>query len=322
MSLQTSELSATIPARFKKAVFLSVDENYFPFAMFVADRLHRLNPERDFDICIVGTEDFADHPLIQEIGVRICRLEVAATPNLPTGKRLSQAAYLRLLAPAALADDYQRLLYLDADMMPLRGDYSALLDVDLGGHAIGAVLDDNQMRKPDRIPADFKKLGLSHQKYLNSGLLLIDTAKFNDRNIGEQAMALAAEHPEAMLFHDQSALNAVLLGGWAELSNVWNFQIWQKSLYFSIHFNPANLHFIASQKPWASRRGIYPAWILALYREFFKNHFPQKFREMEGLPLPEQKRRTHMLLLALHAVNFRRYIPNATRFADDMDVKL
>ncbi len=310
------------PANFDKTVLLAADEGYFPYAMFCADTIHKLHPARDFDICIVNAGPLPDHPLVEEIGVRLLDVDMSGIEGgLQTGGRIPVAAYLRFLVVEPLAADYRRILYMDGDTLQLRGNLSELLEADIGDHALAAVRDDAQLRK-DRVTDDMAGLGLGRFKYLNSGLLLMDVARFNAARIGARALELALERPEKMLLHDQSALNGVLQGDWAELPLVWNFQFCQKTLYFAVHFNPIILHFITSEKPWSSRYGIYPHWIQECYRQFFQQYFPAIFVKMQGLPAPSIRVKTHVLILLYHAANFRKFIRNSMRFKGDWDIKL
>ncbi len=315
-------LSQTAPARFDKSVVLIADARYLPFALFTADMIDSHHPARDFDICLITPGPIPDHPLIVRTGLRVLSVTMPeASEQLHTDDRFSAAAYLRLLVPPLLAEDYRRLLYMDGDMLLLRGDLSALLEADIGPHPLGAVRDDCQLRKPDRLPKDMAALGLEHFRYLNSGLLLIDVARYVEGEIGPRAMALATQNAAQMKYHDQTALNGVLRGGWAELPLVWNFQFCQKTLYFAVHFNPAILHFITSEKPWSGGHGIYPHWILARYRRFFRAHFPEIYQQMQALPAPEARVKTHVAVLLHHAANFGKFIRNARRFKDDWDIK-
>ena len=304
----------------RKTVLLTADWNYFPMAMFTAWIVDQNHPQRDFDICLASIDTLPDHPLIQKLGVRVLRLEPPDV-TAPTTHRIPATAYLRLSAPEALKHDYDRILYMDCDMLHIRGDLSRLMQVDLGPHALAAVRDDAQLRNHRRVPRDFRALGIGFHKYLNSGFLLIDTADFCARGIGRQALELAVARSEAMIYHDQSALNAVLKGDWAELPLVWNFQFCQKTLYFAVHFRPAILHFITSQKPWKSRYGIYPGWILDLYRGFFQTHFPVQYAAMQDLPASDARPGIQRLLLLIHAISARKYLANLTRFSDEWDVR-
>ncbi len=317
-----SAIQANKTASNTRTILLAADRNYFPYALFFADMIDRRHPDRDFDICIISPAPLPEHDLVGTLGLRMICVDMAEiAKDLHTDERFSVAAYLRLLAPQILRDDYSRILYLDSDMMLMRGDLSELLKIDMGGHAIAAVRDDTQLRKPDRIPKDFAALGLPNHKYLNSGLLLIDTEKFLTDKIGERALNLATSQTKNMIYHDQTALNATLKGEWAELPMAWNFQFCHKTMYFAVHFNPAILHFITSQKPWSSSKGIFPAWIQDQYRAFFSRHFPESAAKMGNLPPPAQRPKTHLMILLIHAFNFRRFIKNAARFQNLWDIK-
>jgi lipopolysaccharide biosynthesis glycosyltransferase len=316
-------ISQTAPARFDKTVVLIADARYFPYALFTADMIHAHHPARDFDICLITPDPCPDHPLIAETGLRVLSVSMPdSSALLRTDHRFSVAAYLRLLVPSLLARDYRRILYMDGDMLLQRGDLSALLEADIGPHPLGAVRDVCQLRNPNRLPKDMAALGPERFRYLNSGLLLIDVPRYIKAEIGPRAMAMATDHAAQMKYHDQTALNAVLKGGWAELPLVWNFQFCQKTLYFAVHFNPAILHFITSEKPWSGRHGIYPLWIQDRYRRFFRLHFPEIYQTMQAVPAPAARVKTHAALLLHHAVNFGKFIRNTRRFKDDWDIKI
>ena len=53
-------------------------------------------------------------------------------------------------------------------------------------------------------------------------MLLIDPAAYREQRILERCFEVGRAHPEALTAHDQSLLNLVLRGGWAELSPIWS----------------------------------------------------------------------------------------------------
>ena len=96
--------------------------------------------------------DYATIPeSLAGLRLRVCRIETdGVLCRLPADGRRTEAAYLRLALPAAFRHEYRRLLYLDSDVFPQDGDWQALLSLDLGGRAIGAVRDNLQWRRPRR----------------------------------------------------------------------------------------------------------------------------------------------------------------------------
>lgn len=137
-------------------------------------------------------------------------------------EHLPRAALFRLVAPALLPDDVERIVYLDADLI-VTDDLHELLTAPLGDAALGAVRDAwiEVAGSPHGPP--FSELGMAAEApYLNSGVLVIDVARWKDEQIADQCLDRLAQH--RLPYADQCALNAVFEGAWAELPPRWNVQ--------------------------------------------------------------------------------------------------
>jgi hypothetical protein len=324
--------ACTAPARHRRAVFFCVDRGFFPYALFVADQIARKCPARGFDLCILTDHDPGTHPIWADGRIRILTVDFAALADLlATDARISLVAYLRIFAPAMLADDYDRLLYLDADVFYQRGDLDRLLGLDLGGRALGAVRDMIQLRKPDRRPADTAPFVEGHHRYFNSGVLLIDVAGFMAADVARRAIAFATEHAETLqelqrarrFFHDQTILNILFRDAWAELSLVWNYEYSHQTMYFAAMFDVCIYHFIGRRKPFKGSYGGYPRRFTQEYRRFFAEDYPDAAvlaGVQDGLRIAEH-RFAHLRVLLWHAINAHRFLPNEGRFADDFEVR-
>lgn len=126
-------VEASRPARSRQAVIFCYNAGYLPFALHAAERIDRLTPGRAFDICIChGEEPILVPDSLSRLDVRLIRID---TTGVFTGLRLDPGrthdVYLRLALPQALAADYDRILYLDADIFVQGGDFTALLGLDL-----------------------------------------------------------------------------------------------------------------------------------------------------------------------------------------------
>lgn len=207
-----------------KAVVLACDAGYAPYAMVVACGIAAAHPDRDFDICLCSSDPLTIPAALAWAGVRMVRLGDNPFAHGPDAGRHGAAAYLRLMMPDLLAGDYRRILYLDSDIVVSGGGIGRLLDIDLGGRWIGAVRDNLQWRTPGRRTAEFRAMGRPALPYFNSGVMLIDTAGWVAAGVGARAQSLFREHGARMTRHDQSLLNLIADGDWAELSPVWNWQ--------------------------------------------------------------------------------------------------
>lgn len=309
------------PARFDKAVVFACDRNYARYGMFAAAQLARLAPARDFDICICGAEDLPLPPGLAPLGLRLCRVETgAAFDGLRLDPRRTQSAYLRLALPLAFAGQYRRLLYLDSDVFIQGGDFSALMSVDLGGHALGAVRDNIQWRTPTRRPEQFRRLGWPSARYFNSGVLLIDVAAYNAREVFSACLDFAARHGDLLVGLDQELLNCALVDGWAELSPVWNWQYTWASRLFEAMVGANVVHFIGPKKPWNHTGGELPLRFRHAYRDFFAEHFPEAPPlGPDGTP-PHRNPRFLRKALIKHVIAAPRMCAYLDRFESDLSV--
>lgn len=312
---------ASDPARSDTAVVFACDGRYLPYALFAADRLAALDPARGFDICICALgEDLAVPASLAPLRLRVGRVETGgALAGLRVDARRSEAAYLRLALPAAFAGSYRRLLYLDADVFPQGGDWRALLGLDLGGRAIGAVRDNLQWRAPHRRPKQLRALGLGAAPYLNSGLLLIDVPAFIGQRVFERCLALAAARPEAMVGLDQELLNAVLHGDWAELSPRWNWQYTRATMLFEAMETAHLVHFIGAKKPWGHKGGALPPKFRDAYNAFFAAHLPELVSPGAALP-PHGNPNYLRGVLWRHLIAVGRMSAYLSRFPSDLTV--
>jgi hypothetical protein len=160
------------PALATKAIFLTVDIDYLPYAACLAWQIASQSGARDFDILIVSEQPLALPIILIELGVENVVIPLGVELSDMPIRTHPRSAYLRLEVPANLAHRYRRLLYLDADILFEGGDLSRLIDIDLDGAAIAAVRDVKAFAKARHRAKEFKLLGLAAAPYLNAGVLL------------------------------------------------------------------------------------------------------------------------------------------------------
>lgn len=172
--------------------------------------------------------------------------------GLPEDAKWPKIVYLRLFAPRLLSS-YARLLYLDADILSLRPAHE-VFDLDLP-FGLAAVAD---VATTHRAPHDLKRMnrrdwldsiGVLSDHYLNSGVLLIDTAIWNKMDIAPMLVAYFKAYPAAARF-DQDFLAHVFDGKWTQLSPRMNYQAFALELGLMEALKPVFLHFCRRHKPW------------------------------------------------------------------------
>ena len=306
------------------AVVFCSDEKGLPFALFAASQIACLAPQRDFDILICGLAPLTIPKAFRTLGIQAQAFECAAQiAELSAAKpgHLPDVAYLRLWLPGELSHRYERLLYLDMDTFVIGGDLSGLLRVDLKGNPLGGVRDISQWSRLKAPVHDFAGRGMPGYKYLNSGMMLMDTKTWEQQNVRQRIVQMR-KPGETYYFHDQSLTNLALCGDWAELSPVWNWQLTRNDHLMFRLFSPNILHFAGVEKPWHSdaRQLHHDRRIVSEYKRFLALHFPDRFS-----PVPARSDyslttagRAKMLLKGLPALPALNRLMR--RFQHDLDV--
>ena len=207
-------------------VVCCVDRNYLELAgvMLRSLEVNGDIPEAQLVVCgfdLVAADEVLLARCVSR-PIRFVRLDAhqkSRLASLPVRRQLTYVTYARLLLADILADRNGRLLYLDSDMV-INGSFRAIFDVDLQGHALGAVPD----LAPKFAPWRNRCLGRPVEApYFNAGMQLIDLQPWRARNFGAQAISYAEENPEIVDWLDQDALNVVVGSDWSALPASWNW---------------------------------------------------------------------------------------------------
>lgn len=129
--------------------------------------------------------------------------------------RYTEAASFRLLLPELLPE-YDKILYLDCDII-VRQDVGRLyLETELGENWLGVVFEAPIEQQAER----FRALGCDPDRYFNSGFLLMNLAQM--RKDGVTGRLLDACRVPYLEFPDQDALNQVCQGHVLPLSPLYD----------------------------------------------------------------------------------------------------
>jgi len=191
--------------------------------------------------------------------VRCIRID---PPELPeTSNWVSRETYYRLLA-ADLLPEYDKLLYLDCDVIVL-SDLSELYRQELGDHLLAGVCD-------FRFDGGYasRVIGVPSSAYINASVLLIQADLWRRERIAPQCLSFLRTH-QNLEAYDQDALNSVCRDRILLLDKKWNFQqVWpeifnwhprheefrriaQVSPEEPFQFSETGiLHYVCAEKPW------------------------------------------------------------------------
>jgi hypothetical protein len=309
---------ASRPARSRFAAAICADSNYLPYALFVAQQLRNLHDMESLDIVLCLTDDCEIPATLADLDFRVCKLSLGDVfTDLFLDARRTATVYSRLALPHLFQGDYERILYLDCDVFLLSGELSRLFAIDMGGRAVAAVRDIPQWSRPNRLVKPFAELGIPAAKYLNSGVLLIDTAAYVAQDLFQRCLDFGRQNTGHLREHDQQLLNCVLQGDWVELSPVWN---WQRPVfmpYSEVMLPVVIAHFIGIRKPWKDPTDRVPPKFKTPLNHFLRRHFP-------GHPVVPLRRAAEVpgsLILKLCWNSFRRngaLVRYLARFPDDL----
>jgi lipopolysaccharide biosynthesis glycosyltransferase len=173
----------------------------------------------------------------------------------------------RLKLPQIIPQDYDRVLFLDSDVLVLRS-VDEMLQTDMGGLPAAAVndvwinLNGHKITKSVRQAIDFGPDDI----YFNSGVMLFDWKKVLSEKIMEQALAIL--HHKDLHFPDQCALNLVFRKKWKALPIECN---WLSLVDDSLDANAAIRHFTDARKPWSDKFRRKDAVHRKFYSDFLKS---------------------------------------------------
>lgn len=190
--------------------------------------------------------------------------------------RFGKAAISRLHLPALLPQGFERVLYLDADIL-VTGDLGELLRADMAGRPL-AVVEVIKTGNHDELARRKRRLGMAEDSaYFNSGVLLIDWP----RELAEGGFARAYEMLRAggeFPALDQDALNAVFDGRWQPLDHVWNM----RGDYAWLLPEARIIHFAGPGKPWLAGAEFLHRRTRRLYRSYLQGHWDAFVRVPRG----------------------------------------
>jgi lipopolysaccharide biosynthesis glycosyltransferase len=138
---------------------------------------------------------------------------------IPTHRHFPPEAAMPLLLGELLPGDLERVLFLDADLLVLE-DPTELLQLDLGGRALGAAVDGAiALCSGPRGVRAWREHGIpAFAPYFNAGVMTISLREWRDRDVGARALRnLSSGGPTGGGFLHQEALNAVAWDDWHEL---------------------------------------------------------------------------------------------------------
>jgi tetratricopeptide (TPR) repeat protein len=302
----SSLLADRQPPQSARTIYFCTDATFLPGAVVSLTSLLRNNVGAlpNYTLIVFCSDEIADFSatifgeLAAAFSVQIdvrASSTLLADQNLTTeygfftaGHALSEAAYHRIYAAVQLlnAGLDGRALYLDADTC-IGPRLDRLLEFDLKGLPLAARCD---LPGVPRVREAALKLGISPETYFNSGVLLFDIGHPALGSALKTAINISSTQPEALMFHDQCALNAAFRGKFCALPEQFNTFIKPDAgAGMSAEQIPVVTHFLGRPKPWDPAYGAANcvAWLesLATLGTILR---PARLRQMLAMQFPHR----------------------------------
>ncbi len=162
--------------------------------------------------------------------------------NIKTTEYLPLASFFRLKI-ASLIQNEDKIIYLDPDTI-IEKSLSEFYGTAISNYFCAGIPDISYKRLG-------KRLGFNeNNKYINSGVLLVNLKKWRDENAEEKFINNAKQYENLFILGDQDIINKSFENQVLIVNNKWNVQVinfYSRSDY-SQKFNI--LHYTGSQKPW------------------------------------------------------------------------
>jgi lipopolysaccharide biosynthesis glycosyltransferase len=198
------------------------DSNYFQHIAACLVSLLESNPEVSFHVVLLATNSSEQSisklkksfDASANIELEVFHFDSALLAPLPTTSYYPREIYVRLWVEQYFAEDVERVLYLDGDMLVI-GSIESLLTMDMGSHLLAAVPIPGS-NKPEIFNYD-PKYG-----YFNSGVMVLNLPIWRQVSAKEKLIAMAHHMGERITDPDQDVLNICFHAQYIPLDYVWN----------------------------------------------------------------------------------------------------
>ena len=263
-------------------VFFSVDENYAPYlSTALASLIEHASEDYQYNLHVVH-HNLTRRSLrkIQKLdvgheNVNIIMTEMQETLSGISDRKSTQlkadyftpTIYYRIFLPE-MFPQYDKGVYLDSDII-VNDDIAKLFETDLKGNLVAATVDMSTQGNELLCKYFDEAVGIKHDKYFNSGVLVIDFEKFREEEFCEHFLYLLNKYDFDTVAPDQDYLNAMCAERVKYLDVAWN------AMPTPDHHpmkSPKIVHYNLFFKPWHYDGTDYEElfWEYAKHSAFFK----------------------------------------------------
>ena len=243
-------------------IVLSSDDNYAKYcATTMISILENTKSRIRFHIFDGGIKDYHKNKLLKFENNYNCKIvfysmDKVDLSDFPLNREwISIATYYRLFITDILADDIEKVIYLDCDVI-VNKDILELWKYDISEYLAGAVEDENSIKNHKRL-----KLSDTHM-YFNAGVLLFNLAKLRAFDFKNKSFEYLKNNINKIEMQDQDILNGILENRCLKLPLIFNtnttmfYPYYKNKHYYTEREakealkNNVIIHYTGSFKPW------------------------------------------------------------------------
>ena len=242
----------------KIPIFFATDDNYVPYlAVTIQSLLQNASSGNKYCIYVLNEglkkenkkaikclETKNVHIKFKNITRKIEKIRKKLADQLRDYYSLS--IYYRIFI-ATMFPKLKKAIYLDCDII-LLDDIANLYNKDLGNNLVGAIVDEVASSNPEFISYVENAVGINHEKYFNSGVLLMNLEEMRNQEIEKKFAYYLNNYPFSSMCPDQDYLNFLCKGQVLFIEKGWD-----KMTVPDDSFNEKDLHLIhynMFKKPW------------------------------------------------------------------------
>ena len=239
-------------------IFYAIDDSYAKFvAVSIKSLIMNANNNYNYDINVIyenlSEENAKKLKSLETDNVKIILTEMNQNLSMITdklGNRLREytftlTIFFRLFIPV-MFPKYDKCIYIDADTV-IPGDISRLYNEDLGNNYLGCIVDKSTI--DNEILASYfeEVVGIPRDKYINSGVLLMNSKKLRELKIDEKFLDLYIKYGFDVIAPDQDYINSMCYGHIKYLSDIYDAMPNPNNKEVE---NPVIIHYNLFLKPW------------------------------------------------------------------------
>ena len=239
-------------------IFYAIDDSYAKFvAVSIKSLIMNANNNYNYDINVIyenlSEENAEKLKSLETDNVKIILTEMNQNLSMITdklGNRLREytftlTIFFRLFIPV-MFPKYDKCIYIDADTV-IPGDISRLYNEDLEDNYLGCIVDKSTI--DNEILASYfeEVVGIPRDKYINSGVLLMNSKKLRELKIDEKFLDLYTKYGFDVIAPDQDYINSMCYGHIKYLSDIYDAMPNPNNKEVE---NPVIIHYNLFLKPW------------------------------------------------------------------------